>query len=69
MQRGWSSTCLIKTIHENTTKYKTTHVKTKTVLSGTMTQRQKTTTHKVPTEYGCLNIVPNQRQRQTAASN
>ena len=63
MQRGWSSTFLIKTIHENTTKYKTTHVKTETVLSGAMTQRQKTITHKIPKEHSCLNMVPNQRQR------
>ena len=69
MQRGQCSTSLIQTINDKTTKYKTTNVKTETVLSGAMTQRQKTTTHKVPTEYGCLNMVPNRRQRQTAASN
>ena len=69
MQHGQCSTCLIQMINENTTKYKITNVKTETVLSDAMTQRQKTTTHKVPTEYGSLNMVPNQRQRQTAASN
>ena len=26
------------------------------------TQRQETITHKIPKEYGCLNMVPNQRQ-------
>ena len=40
MQRGQSSTCLIKTIHVNTTKYKTTKVKTETVLSGAMTKTE-----------------------------
>ena len=63
MQRGQCSTSLIYTMNENTTKYKTINVKTETVLSGAMTQRQKTTTHKIPKEHGCLNVVLNQRQR------
>jgi hypothetical protein len=43
--------------------YKTTNVKKpETVLSGAMTQRQETITHKIRKEHGCLNMVPNQRQ-------
>jgi hypothetical protein len=38
------------------------------VLSGAMTQRPKTTTHKTQHKTGYLNMVPSQRQWQTPAS-
>ena len=61
MQRRILDTCLMKKKKTNNTK--TTTVKTYTAYLMTTNTETGTITHETLKEYGCLNMVPNQRQR------
>ena len=60
MQRGILETCLMKkkkqTIQKRTVKTYTAYLVQTNTETGTIT-------HETLKEYGCLNMVPNQRQR------
>ena len=60
MQRGIFDTCLMKTKNE---QYKNNKRKTYTAYLVTTNTETGTITHETLKEYGCLNMVPNQRQR------
>jgi hypothetical protein len=62
MQRGNFDTCLIMMKHEQYKNNKR-NVKTYTAYLVTTNTVTGTITHEILKEYGCLNMVPNQRQR------
>ena len=62
MQCGKSPWYLIRKLNINTnTKQQSELAMKRSRVALTLTQ--ETITHKIPKEHGCLNMVPNQRQR------